>query len=149
MRWHEDAEAPTVWEGLAIVWCGSNQKTWGTTVLFPSLWPCWLSFSAQWKLKRRALSLSPAALGSGLLLFKVEEISDGFKFWLFKTEISPHAMSYYCKRQKKLHCQTKLWSLISFREDTGLNLSKGWRRNSLHVFPDSWGLRGLRYTPRK
>lgn len=38
--------------------------------------------------------------GGGLAFFKVEEISDGFKFSLFKTEISPHAMSYYCKRLK-------------------------------------------------
>lgn len=100
MRWHKGAEAPTVWEGLAILQCGSNQKTWRTTALFPSPWPCWLSFSAQQKLQTRALSLSSAALGGGLAFFKVEEISDGFKFSLFKTEISPHAMSYYCKRLK-------------------------------------------------
>lgn len=62
--------------------------------------PALLAVLSTTKLQRRALSLSSAALGGGLAFFKVEEISDGFKFSLFKAEISPHAMSYYCKKLK-------------------------------------------------
>lgn len=97
MRWHEWLNPPQCGRSHRL-WRGSNQRTWGTTALFPSLWPCWPSFLP---CREELCHCHQLHWGCGLAFLRLKELVMALKFPLFKTEIfSPNAISYYCKRLK-------------------------------------------------